>query len=78
DESSKGIVITLDKTVIALQIGNPNAMKNGKSIILDSPPQIRKNVTFVPIRFICDAFGANTEWDNDTQKIRIHYYSLNF
>ncbi|MDD4664234.1 MAG: peptidylprolyl isomerase, partial [Caldisericia bacterium] len=73
DESSKGIVITLDKTVIALQIGNPNAMKNGKSIILDSPPQIRKNVTFVPMRFICDAFGANTEWDNDTQKIRIHY-----
>lgn len=78
DESSKGIVITLDKTVIALQIGNPNAMKNGKWIISDAPPQIRKNTTFVPLRFICDVFGANAEWDSVTQKIQIMFYSLHF
>jgi hypothetical protein len=78
DKSSRGITITLDKTVITLQIGNLNAMINGKRIILDVPPQIRKKVTFVPIRFISDAFGAKTEWDSDAQKIRIHYYSLDF
>jgi len=70
---TREITIRLGGTVIQLQIGNQNATINGKEIVLDAPPVIRSGRTFVPIRFISEAFGAKVDYENATRKITILY-----
>lgn len=56
---------------IKVQIDNKIASVNGKNVTLDAPPIIIKNKTFVPLRFISDAFGAFIEWDSATLSVSI-------
>ncbi len=51
------------KTTIVLQVGNANAIINDKTVRLDAPPQIVRDRTFVPLRMIAEAFGADVKWD---------------
>jgi len=39
--------------------------------ILDAPPEIVNGRTFVPIRFIAEAFGAEVNWVEETKEIII-------
>jgi hypothetical protein len=62
---------------IVLQIDNPKATINGKEQWIDAnnhkiAPQILTGRTFVPIRFISEAFGAEVQWDGQTRTIRIY------
>jgi sugar lactone lactonase YvrE len=62
---------------ILLQIDNPKATINGKEQWIDQnnhkiTPVILTGRTFVPIRFISEAFGAEVEWDGPTRTIRIY------
>ena len=41
---------------------------------LDVPPTIKENRTFVPLRFIAEAFGSEVQWDPNEKKIIILYY----
>ena len=34
-------------------------------MVLDVKPQVISNRTFVPIRFIAEAFGMKVDWDED-------------
>jgi hypothetical protein len=56
-----------------MQVGNPEALVNGKKVMLDAPPEIRSGRTFVPIRFISEAFGAIVEWDAATRTVTVIY-----
>lgn len=62
---------------IILQIDNPKATINGKEQWIDNnnhkvAPVILSGRTFVPIRFISEAFGAEVQWDGPTRTIRIY------
>jgi multiple sugar transport system substrate-binding protein len=62
---------------ILLQIDNPKATINGKEQWIDQnnhkiTPVILTGRTFVPIRFISEAFGAEVQWDGPTRTIRIY------
>jgi len=62
---------------ILLQIDNPRATINGKEQWIDKnnpkiAPLILTGRTFVPIRFISEAFGAEVQWDSATRSIRIY------
>ncbi len=57
--------------VIQLWIGDSRATINGKQTILDAPPEIKAGRTFVPLRFIVEAFGAKVEWEAINQQITI-------
>jgi len=70
---TREITIRLGETVIQLQTGNSKAMINGKEVKLDVPPMVRSGRTFVPLRFISEAFGANVSFDNATRTITILY-----
>ena len=65
--------VSFNGTTIKLQINNNLASVNGKKVILDSPPQIIKGRTMVPLRFIVESFNAHVEWDGGTQTITITY-----
>jgi len=67
------IIILLDDYRIQIEIGNPLAYVNGKSMTLTVPPEIVNGRTFVPLRFISEAFGAKVEWIAASQTIIITY-----
>ncbi len=67
------ITIRLEDHLIQIEIGNPNAQVNGNTMPMAVPPEIVDGRTFVPLRFISEAFGAQVEWDGATQTIRIIY-----
>lgn len=73
----ESFVILQQETIIILIIGNNKAMINGFEVPLDVPPSIIKGRTFVPIRFISEAFGAQVEWDNETRTVRIFLEKTN-
>ena len=71
DATTKGITITLDETVIAMQVGVKTAYVNGKTYTIDAPPVIVNGRTFVPIRFISEMFNATVTYDESTRTVTI-------
>ncbi len=67
------IDISLDSSKIRLQIGTKFAGVNGKKVSLDVAPQLVKNRTMVPIRFVSEALNAEVLWDANTKTITIIY-----
>ncbi len=63
DSIFKIVTITLGDKILRLQVGNTTADLNGKATILDVVPVVKNGTTFVPIRFISEAFGASVDWD---------------
>ena len=73
-DKEKKVLITRKNTEIALFINNTKAFVNGKEIMIDSQnpkvtPIIISGRTYVPIRFISEAFGAVVEWDPDLRQV---------
>lgn len=73
---SRKVVIKLNNINIEMFIGKPQAHINGKEITIDQQnekvtPVIISNRTFVPIRFISEAFGAQVEWNADLRQVTI-------
>lgn len=56
---------------IELQVGNEQALVNGKLHILDAPPQIVSRHTMVPLRFIAEGLGAAVSWDSTERRVDI-------
>lgn len=65
------ILISLAGKEIMLDIGKPVAYINGDKLLLQAAPEIKNGRTFVPVRFIAEAFGATVEWISKDQMIRI-------
>lgn len=60
-----------DTINIEVQIDHKTAKINGKEVSLDAPPILLHNRTFVPLRFISEAFGATINWDSVSQTVTI-------
>ncbi len=56
---------------VMLLVGCSTAMQNGKKVLIDDDeevvPQIKDGRTYIPIKFMGDAFGWNVEWDNSSK-----------
>ncbi|MDD5690003.1 MAG: stalk domain-containing protein, partial [Caldisericia bacterium] len=65
------VIIKFESKVIQIEIGNINALVNGTTHKLLVPPEIKNGRTFVPLRFISEAFGAEVQWIASEQKIII-------
>jgi hypothetical protein len=66
-------VISLDKLIIEVSIGNDRAFINGIIHQLDVAPMIKQGRTFVPLRFIGEAFGSSLVWEAESKRIIITY-----
>ena len=59
-------------TNITIKIGNSFAYINGEKKNLDQPAVIVKDRTFVPLRFVSEAFGAAAvDWDEEKKTVSI-------
>lgn len=57
--------------VIKLTVGAPTASVDGKEVVLAMPAVLINSRTFVPLRFVSDALGANVSWDPPTWTAQI-------
>jgi hypothetical protein len=63
--TTKTFVVRYSRSrIIRMQVGNPVALVNGESIPLASPPMVLSGTSYVPLRFIGEAFGASVGWDS--------------
>ena len=59
------------ESLVKLEIGSDKATVNGETKELDVPAFVKDGRTFLPIRFISEALGANVDWDAATKTVTI-------
>jgi exopolysaccharide biosynthesis protein len=52
-------------------VGQKYMIVNGKKIAMDVAPIVKNNTTYVPIRFVIDAFGGSATWDAANRRITV-------
>lgn len=57
--------------LIRMKIGSVSALAGSDTLKLPVAPVIRNGTTFVPLRFVSEAFGASVQWDSTFQLIDI-------
>lgn len=69
---TKGLSVTYSSNrLIRMKIGSTTAMAGSDTLTLPVAPVIRSGTTFVPLRFVSEAFGASVQWDSIFQLIEI-------
>lgn len=61
--------ITSGTTYVVFYLDNKEAFLNGQQVTLDSPAVARKGRTYVPAKFLGDAFGMKVEWQEETRTV---------
>ncbi len=64
DEDNRRVTIGNNDDIITLTIGDNIIYKNSASIVMDSPAVILNDRTYIPIRFIGEAFGYEVLWSD--------------
>lgn len=65
------VVIDREKTNILLPVGKKDIVVNTAGKLMDTTTQIYQNRTYVPLRFVSEAFGFTVQWNNDTRSVLI-------
>ncbi|MBI4733412.1 MAG: copper amine oxidase N-terminal domain-containing protein [Rubrobacteridae bacterium] len=73
DNSRKRVVLNLTGTDVTVPIASNVAYVDGKPIVLDVPAEIKSGRTFIPLRFISESFGANVDYNEKTNTVRVLY-----
>jgi len=71
NNTTRKVTVRLDTSMVILTIDSTTAVVNAQNQTLDAPAQIRQSRTFVPIRFISEAFGLTVDYNNATRTITI-------
>lgn len=76
-ETDKEIKVILKKNIeLILKISDKYAFINNELKTLDEAPLILNSITFVPLRFISEAFGAEVNWIKEENKIVINFKDI--
>lgn len=65
------VTIVDGESKLVLAIGSKSAFKDGLEIPLEVPAAIKSSTTYVPIRFIADAFSRDIFWDSGARVVSI-------
>lgn len=58
-------------TIVQLTIGSTTMLINGVPVIMDVAPEITGGYTFLPARYVANAFGYDAVWEAATQTVTI-------
>lgn len=64
DGENNAAVITKGSTTVIVPIGKSYILVNGKTVAMDTAAVVQNGRTYLPIRAVLEAFGADVEWDN--------------
>lgn len=71
DQSTKTASVTAGDTTVLVPIGQSYITVNGEQRTIDAPAQIVSGRTYLPIRAVLEAFGANVGWDNANRSVTV-------
>ncbi|MFZ5827942.1 MAG: copper amine oxidase N-terminal domain-containing protein [Bacillota bacterium] len=66
------VTATKGAKIVILTVGKVGAYVDGKPVSLAVPPVLIDSRTFVPLRFIAEALGAEVKWDGNTYTAMIN------
>ncbi len=72
DNDKREVGVKGKDTEIFLKVDSKNALVNGKEVKLDAPASIKKDRTFVPLRFVAENLKAEVKWDKENFKVIIN------
>ena len=70
-DETKDIKISNDTDVVELKVNSKDFSKNGEASEMDVKTFLSNNYTFVPLRFISEAFGKEVGWDEPSRSVYI-------
>jgi len=71
DAATGRITAVRNEHVVELTLGSATALVGGEQLTLTVAAQQRSGQTYVPLRFVAEAFGAQIKWDAATQTVTI-------
>ncbi|KJS12600.1 MAG: hypothetical protein VR67_08815 [Peptococcaceae bacterium BRH_c8a] len=71
DADNRQVIIEDGDVTIVLPIETASVIVNGQTKALDAPATINNSRTFVPLRFVSEALGAQVDYYSTTQGITI-------
>lgn len=69
DGATKTAKAIKDDITIEVPVGEKYIVKNGERIENDTAATIKDNRTYLPIRKVMEAFGADVQWDNSLRTV---------
>ena len=71
DAATQTITITKGGTTVVLAIGSTAITTNGQTSQMDTAPIIVNGRTYLPARYVAEAFGCSVSWNAITQKVTV-------
>ncbi len=71
-DNGGSVTMTKDGTVIEITEGNSAVTVNGTAVQMAEPAQRINNILYVPVRQICDGFGARIGWHDVAKTVYIY------
>ena len=59
------VIVTFENDVIRFDIGKTTAYINGSPVDIGGSARLINNLTYLPVRFIAEALGAEVNWDGN-------------
>ncbi len=71
-----GLFLGPTTTIATFTIGQSSCTANGRSVSMYAAPLISDGRTFIPVRYLADALGAQSTWDGSTQEVTVSKGSM--
>lgn len=71
--AEKKVIYSMDNVTIEMWLGKKEATVNGKPLKLDNPPLVVSGSTYVPVRFVAENLGADTDFIGATKTVIVTY-----
>ncbi|HZG88433.1 stalk domain-containing protein [Paenibacillus sp.] len=72
DGAAQAVTATKGSLTIKLTIGSKKAYVGGREVALSVPATVLRGRTYVPLRFVSEALGADVQWDNKLRTAMIN------
>lgn len=69
--TTKTAKVSKDEQKVVITINNKVAYVNGVPVTLDAPAIVKEGTTMLPLRFIADVFGIDTNYNMNTKQITL-------
>lgn len=71
NQADRTVTAVKGNTAVRLQINATVANVNGREVALDQPPVLVDSRTFIPLRFVGEAFGAQVTWVEESRTVAV-------
>lgn len=71
NQSKQEVTISKDNTTIRWKVNEKKANVNGKTVSFDAPLLLKKNSSFIPVRFVSELLGSPVEYVSNPKTVII-------